>query len=54
VWETDLEWREEKLAEDQVRGLYSFDGRDLSAELEKLHECMVGVEDEHVAEAAQL
>jgi hypothetical protein len=30
VWETDLEQREEKLAEEQAQGLYSFDGRDLS------------------------
>jgi hypothetical protein len=34
VQETDLEKREEKLAEEQARGLYSFDGRDLSVELE--------------------
>jgi hypothetical protein len=33
---TDLEWQEEKLAEEQALGLYSFGGRNLSVELEKL------------------
>jgi hypothetical protein len=32
------------LAEEQARGLYSFDGRDLLAELEELHGNMDGVE----------
>jgi hypothetical protein len=35
--ETDLEVREMKLAEEQARGLHSFDRRDLSIELEGLH-----------------
>jgi hypothetical protein len=35
--ETDLEVREVKLAEEQARGLHSFDRRDLSIELEGLH-----------------
>jgi hypothetical protein len=52
--ETDLEQWEEKLAEEQARGLYSFDGGDLSEELEELHECMVGVESERTTEAVQL
>jgi hypothetical protein len=50
----DLEQWEEKLAEEQARGLYSFDGGDLSEELEELHECMVGVESERTTEAVQL
>jgi hypothetical protein len=54
VKETDLEWREEKLAEEQAWGLHSFDGRDLSVELEELCECMAGVENECAAEAVQL
>jgi hypothetical protein len=54
VQETDLEWREEKLAEEQAWGLHSFDGRDLSVELEELRECMAGVENECTAEAVQL
>jgi hypothetical protein len=39
-----LERQEEKLVEEQARGLYSFDGRDLSVELEELHECVTRVE----------
>jgi hypothetical protein len=54
VWETDLELQEERLAEEQVQGLYSFNGRDLWVELEKLRERVAGVEDQHVAEAEQL
>jgi hypothetical protein len=54
VRETDLEWQEEKLAEEQVQGLYSFDGRDLLMELEELHERVAEVENEHAAEAMQL
>jgi hypothetical protein len=54
VWETDLERWEEKLAEEQAQGLYSFDGRDLSVEMEKLCERVAGVEDERSAEAEQL
>jgi hypothetical protein len=52
--EMDLEWREEKLAEEPARCLYSFDGRGLSAELEELCECVAGVENERAAEAVQL
>jgi hypothetical protein len=43
VQEKDLEWREEKLVEEQARGLYSFDGSDLSVELEEPHERKAGV-----------
>jgi hypothetical protein len=35
--ETDLEVQEAKLAEEQACVLHSFDRRDLSMELEKLH-----------------
>jgi hypothetical protein len=52
--ETDLQWRDRKLAEDQARGLYSFHRRNLSAELERLHERMARVEDDHIVEAEQL
>jgi hypothetical protein len=52
--ETDLEWREEKLAEKQARGLYSFDGKNLSVELEELCGCVAGVESECATEAMQL
>jgi hypothetical protein len=41
----DLEVREVKLAEEQGCGLHSFDGRDISAELEELHACVFEVED---------
>jgi hypothetical protein len=51
---THPEWREEKLAEELAHDLYSFDGRDLSVELEELHERVAGVESERVAEAMQL
>jgi hypothetical protein len=56
VQETDLERWEEKLTKEQARGLYSFDGRDLSAELEELrgHGVGVGVECECAAEVVQL
>jgi hypothetical protein len=50
----DLERWEEKLMEEQVHGLHSFDGRDLSAGLEELRLHMAGIEDEHVAEAVRL
>jgi hypothetical protein len=50
----DLEWREEKLAEEQARGLYSLDGRDLSMELEELHGCVVGIESERTTEDVEL
>jgi hypothetical protein len=52
--EADLEWWEEKLAEEQVHGLYSFDRRDLSKEMEELCEHMARVESEHAAEDVQL
>jgi hypothetical protein len=52
--ETDHEQREEKLAEEQARGLYSFNGRDLSVELEELHERVARVENEHATKAVQL
>jgi hypothetical protein len=51
VQETDREWREEKLAEDQAWGLYSFDGRDLLAEVEKLCERVARIEDDRAIEA---
>jgi hypothetical protein len=54
VQEADLEWWEEKLAEEQARGLYLFDGRDLSVELEELCEHVIEVESEHATEAMQL
>jgi hypothetical protein len=50
----DLEWREEKLAEEQARGLYSFDRRDLSVELEELRKRVARVENERATEAMQL
>jgi hypothetical protein len=52
--EMDLERWEEKLAEEQAWGLYSFDERDLSAELEELHEHMAGIESERAAKVIQL
>jgi hypothetical protein len=54
VQETDLERREEKLANDQARGLYPFDGRNMSLELEGLREHVARVEDDHVDECKQL
>jgi hypothetical protein len=42
------------LAEEQARGLYSFDGRDLSVELEELHGHVARLESERAAEAVQL
>jgi hypothetical protein len=54
VKETYLEWREDKLAMELARGLYSFDGRDLSVELEERHEHMAGVESQCATEAVQL
>jgi hypothetical protein len=52
--EIDLEWREEKLVEEQAWSLYSFDGRDLLAEQEEFCKRMAGVESERPAEAVQL
>jgi hypothetical protein len=42
------------LAEEQTRGLYSFDGGVLSVELEDLHKCVARVESERAAKAMQL
>jgi hypothetical protein len=42
-----------KLAEEQVCGLHSFDRQDLSVELEELRVHVVGVGDEHAAEAGE-
>jgi hypothetical protein len=42
------------LEEDHPQGLHSFNGRDLLTELEERHECVVGVENERVAEAVTL
>jgi hypothetical protein len=41
------------LAEEQAWGLYSFDRRGLSTELEELHEHIAGVESERATEAMQ-
>jgi hypothetical protein len=49
-----LEVQEAKLAEEQACGLHSFDERDLSAELEKLHMCVVRVEDECAIKTGEL
>jgi hypothetical protein len=54
LWETDLEVCEMKLAEEQARGLHSFDKRDLSVKLEELHSCVARVEDERATEAGKL
>jgi hypothetical protein len=45
---------EEKLVEEHAWGLYSFDGRDLLAELEELHERMAGIDSECITEVVQL
>jgi hypothetical protein len=37
--------------EEQTHDLHSFDWRDLSAGLEEIRSCMVGIEDERVVEA---
>jgi hypothetical protein len=42
------------LVEEQAHGLYSCDGRDLSTELEELHEHVAGVESECATESMQL
>jgi hypothetical protein len=44
--EMNLERREERLADVQARGLYPFDGRDLSAKLEELHRHVARLESE--------
>jgi hypothetical protein len=43
--EMDLEVRETELAEKQACDLHSYDRQDLSAELEELRACVVGIED---------
>jgi hypothetical protein len=50
----DLESQEEKLVVEWEWGLYSFDGRDLSAELKQLHERVAGIEGKRTAEAMKL
>jgi hypothetical protein len=50
----DLERWEVKLAEEQARNLHSFDGWNLSVDLEELRVRMVGVEDECTVEAVEL
>jgi hypothetical protein len=50
----DLEVWEANLVEEQARGLHSFDGRDISAELEKFSTRVDGVEDEHATEVRKL
>jgi hypothetical protein len=52
--EMDLEVWEVKLVEEQTCGLHSFDGRDLSVELEELHMRMAGVEDERATKVGKL
>jgi hypothetical protein len=54
VWEMDLKQWENRLVEEQVWGLYPFDGRDLSVEVEEVREHMAGVENERTVEAMQL
>jgi hypothetical protein len=46
--------RKAKLAEEDACNLYSFDGRDMPVELEKLHALPIGVEEEHAAEVGEL
>jgi hypothetical protein len=50
----NLEVREEKLVEEQDRGLLPFDGQDLLAELEEFRTRVAGVEYEHATEAGKL
>jgi hypothetical protein len=52
--EMDLEVREVKVVVEQACGLDSFDGRDLSTELEEIHTCVAGVKDECITEAGKL
>jgi hypothetical protein len=46
--------QETKLVEEQARGLHSFDGWDLSAELEELCTHVAEVEDECTVKAGEL
>jgi hypothetical protein len=50
----DLKMREAKLADEQARGQYSFEGPDLLAELEELCMRVARVEEEHAVEAWEL
>jgi hypothetical protein len=50
----DLARQEEKLVEEQAWGIYSFDGWDLSAELEELRGHVARVEGECSDEAMKL
>jgi hypothetical protein len=43
--ESNLEWQEAKLVEEHVRCMHSFDGWDLSADLEELQAHVSAVED---------
>jgi hypothetical protein len=52
--ETDMEVWEAKLTEEHVRGLHSFDKRDLSVELEEIRVRVVEVEDECATEAREM
>jgi hypothetical protein len=52
--EIDLEVRKAMLAEEQVRGLHPLDGRDLSAELDRLCVHVDRVEVERATEARKL
>jgi hypothetical protein len=52
--EIDPERQEEELADDQARGLYPPDGRDLPLELDKLRKHVAEVEDDRAIEAKQL
>jgi hypothetical protein len=54
VQETDLEHQEKELTDDQARGLYPPERRDLLSALGNLHERMAEVEDDHAVEAEQL
>jgi hypothetical protein len=54
VQEIDLEHQEKELANDQARGMYPLDGRNLLSELGKLHEHVAKVEDDRVIDAKQL
>jgi hypothetical protein len=52
--EMDVEVWEAMLAEEQECGLHSFDGQDVSTELEEIHVCVARVEDECAAEVRKL
>jgi hypothetical protein len=50
----DLKHWEKELVDDQARGLYPPDGRDLPSELGKLHERVAEVKDDHTIATEQL